>query len=89
MDARVAVLLCCAGWWLHVAVLRARQDGWSKGLKLQVVLALSGAAFAGGMWTGLVELALGAAVVVAGLACLTFRYQRAPFGVPNTTRSRQ
>lgn len=89
MDIRVLILLCCAVLWLNLAVWRARRGGWSKGLKLQVILALSAAAFAGGMWTGLVELAFGAAVVVAGLACLTFRYQRAPFGVPNTTRSRQ
>ena len=87
MEPAVVVLMCCAVLWWNLVVRRARRVGWNKRLKLQIVLALPIVAFGATTTLGLGELAFVAAVVVAGLACLSFRYQRAPFGVPNTTRS--
>ena len=89
MEPAFVVLMCCAVLWWNLVVWRARRVGWNKWLKLQIVLALPVVAFAAMTAMGLGELAFVAAIVVAGLACLSFRYQRAPFGISNTTRSRE
>ena len=81
--------MCCAVLWWNLVVRRARRVGWNRWLKIQIVLALPIVVFGATTTMGLGELAFGAAIVVAGLACLSFRYQRAPFGIPNTTRSRE
>ena len=89
MDLAAFLLSCFAMLWLSLTVRLARRVGWSKLLKLQVVLTMPIVVATAMMGLGLGELAFVAAIVVAGLACLSFRYLRAPFGVSNTTRSRQ
>ena len=89
MDLAAFLLSCCAMLWLNLTVRLARRVGWSKLLKLQVVLTLPIVVATAMIAMGLGDLAFVAAIVVAGLAWLSFRYLRAPFGVSNDTCSRQ
>lgn len=89
MNLAAFLLSCFAMLWLNLTVRLARRVGWSKLLKLQVVLTLPIVVSTALMAMGLSELAFAAAIVAAGLAWLSFRYLRAPFGVSNDTCSRQ